>query len=383
MMMLHRVLPSPVRLALARTLAWALLFGGWLVLGEAGQRQLPLWAGGLVPLALWLAGLGVLLGLLQGRRVSIRHLRTVLLAAGSVLACIGLMPGRSAPVLLAALAWSLLLVAASLSVQALRRATPSRPPAPLVPATAGALLAWSLVSLPGASAWPGVAIAAAALALALLVPRSAAPVPACRGGLFDCSLPWPDPARWRRVADWPRQAALLAMLPMMATLPAMADWCRSDWGLSPASSTLWHLAAMLLPALLLRRWLARAGEQARGVAVTLLMVASGGAMWAYPGLAGLMVVTLLQAIAWSLVWAWPMLRPSGAAPIARRSSALGAAMRTLAPAFAVLALGSFTADLGPDALRAAQALLAVLALAGAAVGIITWLLALRPLEKHT
>jgi hypothetical protein len=383
MMLLQRLLPCPVRLTLARTLAWTLLFAGWLVLGEAGQRQLPLWAGGMVPVALWLAGMGVLLGLLQGRSMSMGRLRTVLLAAGSVLACIGLVPGRSAPVLLAALAWSLLLVAASLAVQALRRATPSRPPAPLVPATGGALLAWSLVSLPGASVWPGVAIAAAALALALLVPRGAAPAPACRGGLFDCSLPWPDPARWLRVADWPRQTALLAMLPMMATLPAMAGWCRSDWGLSPASSTLWHLAAMLLPALLLRRWLARAGERGQRVSVTVMMLASGGALWVSPGLGGLMFAALLQAVAWSLAWSGPMLRPAGEASREPRSSTTGAAIRLLAPALLVLALGTFTADVGPGALRAMQALLAMLALAGAVVGSLTWLLAWRPLEKHT
>jgi hypothetical protein len=55
----------------------------------------------------------------------------------------------------------------------------------------------------------------------------------------------------------------------------------------------------------------------------------------------------------------------------------------LAPALLVLALGTCTAELGPDALRAAQALLAVLALAGAAVGSIARLLAWRPLETHT
>jgi hypothetical protein len=381
--MRRSVLPPPARLALARTLAWAQLFGGWLVLGEAGQQQLPLWAGGVAPLALWLAGMGALWALLQGRRMSMGRLRSLLLAAGALLAAAGPVAGPAAHVLLAALSWSLLLVAASLAVQALRRATPSRPPAPLVPATAGALLAWSVVSLGGASAWPGAAIATTALALALLVPRGAAPVPACRGGLFDCSLPWPDPARWRRAADWPQQAAMLAMLPMMATLPAMAGWCRSDWGLAPASSTLWHLAAMLLPALLLRRWLARAGKQARAIAVTAPMVASGVALWAYPGLGGLMLVALLQAAAWSLAWAGPMLRPPSTTPVDHRPSPVACAARALAPALLVLALGSFTADLGPDALRAAQALLAALALAGAALGTVSWLLALRPLQRRT
>jgi hypothetical protein len=383
MMTTSRVLPSTARLALARALAWALLFGGWLVLGEAGQRQLPLRAGGLLPLALWLAGIGSLLWLLQGRRVTMGRLRAVLLTAGTVLACIGLMAERWAPVLLAAMAWSLLLVAASLTVQALRRTVPSRPPAPIVPAAVGALLAWSLVTLPGPSAWPDAAIAAAALVLALLVPHGAAPVPACRGGLFDCSLPWPDPTRWRRMADWPKQAALLAMLPMMATLPAMAGWCRSDWDVSPASSTLCHLAAMLLPALLFRRVWVRVGERTLGMAVAVLMLASGGALWGFAGLGGLMIAALLQATAWSLAWAGPLLSPLDAAAGGQRPSAAAASTRMLAPALLVLALGTCTAELGPDALRAAQALLAVLALAGAAVGSIARLLAWRPLETHT
>lgn len=115
---------------------------------------------------------------------------------------------------------------------------PHRQPAPLAPATAGALLAWSLALLPASQAWLAAAIAAAAFAQALLMPRGAAPVPACRAGLFDCTLPWPDATSWVRVVNWPQQAALLAMLPMMATLPAMAVWRRSGWNLSPATGTL-------------------------------------------------------------------------------------------------------------------------------------------------
>jgi hypothetical protein len=381
---MHRlVLPNPLRLALARSLAWALLFGGWLVLGEAGQRHLPLWAGGLVPLALWLAGMGLLLVCLRGRRVSMGLLRAALLAAGMLLAGLGLAVGTPALLLASALLWSMLLVAASLTVQALRRQAPSRPPAPLVPATAGALLAWSLVVVSDASAGPGPAVGAAALALALLVPRGAAPVPACRGSLFDCSLPWPDPARWRRVADWPQQAALLAMLPMMATLPAMAAWCRSDWGLSPATGVLWHLAAMLLPALLLLHGLARAPVPVRQVAVAALMGASGVVMWARPGLDGLMVVALLQAAAWSLAWAGPMLGPPAETARVARPVESGTAGRVLAPPLLVLTLGVFTADFGPDALRAVQALLATLALVGAAAGAFGWLAASLLPQKRT
>jgi len=43
----------------ARTLAWALLFAGWLVLGALGARHAPLAAGALAPVALCLLTLGL------------------------------------------------------------------------------------------------------------------------------------------------------------------------------------------------------------------------------------------------------------------------------------------------------------------------------------
>lgn len=370
-------LPAPQRLALARTLAWALLIGGWLVLGEAGQRQLPLWAGGTLPLALWLASIGGLLAGLQSVRLTVAALRAGLLLGAAALAL--LTPPGALPVLVAALAWSVLVVGASRVVKALRRTVGARPPAPLLPAAAGAFLAWVVVSH-GDGRWAPAAAGLAAVVLALLLPRGAAAAPACRAGLFDCSLPLPDPSRWRRGADWPQQAAVLAMLPMMATLPAMAGWCRSDWGLSPATGVLWHLAAMLLPALLLRRWLARAALRAARHAVTLLLLASGVVLWARPGLGGLMVATLLQAAAWSLAWAGPMLRPAAAQPT--QASAGSPALQALATAAAVLALGTATAAHGPDTLRAVQGLLAALALAGAAGSALGMLACSRPSEKH-
>lgn len=375
-------LPHPLRLALARTLAWALLIGGWLLLGEAGQRHWPLWAGGLLPLALWLAGIGALLAGLQGRPLPIGRLRAVLLASGATSAGTWLLEGGAPSLLVAALAWALLLVAASLSVQALRRTLPTRPPAPLWPATAGALLAWGAASAAGPGAGLASAIAAAAVALALLLPRGASPVSACRAGLFDCSLHWPDPAHCRRMADWPRQAALLAMLPMMATLPAMASWCRSDWGISASTGVLWHLAAMVLPALLARRWLARAGLPLQRSVATVLLVASGAVLWTQPGLGALMAAALLQAVAWSLAWAGPMLQPPAAAPFRGRPPGYGAAWRALASALAVLALGAATAAFGPDALRTAQGLLALLALAGGVGAASAKLASFRPSEKH-
>lgn len=356
------------RLALARTLAWSLLIGGWLVLGEAGQQRLPLWAGGLVPLALWLAGIGALLVWLRGRRVPPRRVSCVgLLPCTAALALLA-QPGAPS-LLVAALAWSGLAVYASLVVKAMRRAASARPPAPLLPAAAGALVAWVAASQ-GDVRIAAAAAGVAALVLAWLMPRGVAAVPACRAGLFDCSWPLPAPARWQRPADWPQQAAQLAMLPMMATLPAMAHWCRGDWGWSPSISALVHLAAMLLPALLLRRWLVRAGLPAARRVIAVLLLASGAVLWLRPGLGGLMAATLLQAGAWSLAWASPMLQPTGTTPGAHRSPPGDAALQAASAAAAVLALGAALAAHGPDALRAVQAGLAALGLAGAAAGAI-------------
>jgi hypothetical protein len=116
--------------------------------GRAGARQSR--PSGLAPLAMWLASTGLPLRWLQGRRVSMGRLRVMLLVTGIVLASIGLMADRSAHTLLAALGWSMLLVAASLPVQALCRAAPTRPPAPLVPATAGSLPRTAAAAAPNA-----------------------------------------------------------------------------------------------------------------------------------------------------------------------------------------------------------------------------------------
>ena len=54
---------APQRLWLARAIAWALLLGGWLVLGTLGRQHLPQAAGGQAPVALWLTTVGGALAL--------------------------------------------------------------------------------------------------------------------------------------------------------------------------------------------------------------------------------------------------------------------------------------------------------------------------------
>jgi hypothetical protein len=341
------------QLAAARTLAWALWLGGWLVLGGFGHRHLPLLAGGLAPLALWLVCIGLLLAV--PRPLSPRWL-AFCLVTGAVLAAAGLWWARAMPL---ACGWALLLVAASRVVKRLRR--DRAPNAPLAPAAAGALLAWVMAGDPTALALQAVALALllAALVLTVLLPRLGAVAPGCRAGLFDCALPLAALAPWRIASQWPQQAALLAMLPMMAALPAAADWCSTS-GWPPRAVTAAHLAAMLLPPWLLRHL----GAEARRVTIATLLLAGGAALWLQPSVQGLMSAALLHGTAWGLAW-------GGLLAAARAPTT--AVRPTPAPAGAVAAILLWTLGWalhhgGPAALMATHGLLALCGALGLLVG---------------
>ncbi|MEI7447875.1 MAG: hypothetical protein WCK28_23505, partial [Burkholderiales bacterium] len=74
------------RLWLARAIAWALLFSGWTVLGALGHAaaRAGAWPG--LPLALWLASIGVMLALGTPIRTSMRGLAAGLLLAAATTA---------------------------------------------------------------------------------------------------------------------------------------------------------------------------------------------------------------------------------------------------------------------------------------------------------
>jgi hypothetical protein len=361
--------PAAVRLWLARALAWALLLSGWLVLGALGRQYLPGWAAGQWAPALWLAVIGLLLAGVARRPPALRTLRFVLPVAGGAAALALAAAGRgggAGAIAAAAVAWAGLLVAASLGVRALRQVQPRRPAAPLLPALLGALAAWLLagdvVALPGRADRVAGALAGAALLLAALLPARAVLKQGCRSGLFDCSLPLLTARGWRDTARWPLQAAALAMLPMMATLPLLAEWCAGP-GRSPAAMVLLHLAAMVLPALGAQAWLRRAGPLQQAGVVGALLVAGALAPAAWPGVDGLMSGALLQAAAWSLAWAGPMLAPhGGTVPDARPHHA--AAWPAAGMALLVLAVGTAVAVHGPVALAAVHALLGTVVAAG-------------------
>ncbi len=376
------------RLATVRTLAWALLFGGWTVLGTLGRHHLPAWAAGQAPVALWLATVGAALALSARGSPQALPLRALLCGAGLALATLLAAAGRGGggvALMGAAVAWGVVLVAVSMAVRRLRLEQPRRPPAPLLPALAGAAIAWAcsgeLARLHERLDALAVALLAAALTVSLLLGARAAARPSsgCRAGLFDCSLPMPSLAAWRERRDWPLQAAALAMLPMMAALPAMVDWCASAPGWWAADAMAWHLAAMVLPALGARAWLQRVGRRRLNTVLAGLLLAGGVSMLAWPGLNGLMLCALLHAAAWSLAWAAPMLRREvlSAPARAQRVATVGVAVMT---ACAVLALGLAIDRFGPPALMAVHGALALAAWVGWA-GPRVWPTAIKTQEE--
>lgn len=184
---------------------------------------------------------------------------------------------------------------------------------------AWALAAWALAEA-GARQWPLLAGGLAPLVALLVLAAVLAP-----------ALPAGGPL--------PLAAARAAMLPMMATLPAMGAWC-SAAGWSPPTMALAHAAAMLLPPLLV-------GRASEGVCR--LLLAGGGAALLLPGLQGLMLASTLHAAAAGAACA-------GAAPLRSRAW-------LLVLAAAVLATGLAVDRYGPAALVALHAALALTALA--------------------
>jgi len=241
-----------LRRLLARLAAWTLLFGGWLGLGALALQHGPSGWAQFAPQSLWLATAAVAQALLARHPPGMATLRGLLLAAGAATAAaIGSLHWSAA-----ALAWGLLLVAASNVVQLLyRRAQESGATidSPRGPAVAGALLAALLAGEP--RAWVAAPVMAAALPLGLallltlLLPSKTSGRPSYSTAPFDCALSQGSPA-CRRGTAWPRLAAM-AMPPMMAGLPAMAELCRAQptpWLPGAQAAVALHLLAMLAPA---------------------------------------------------------------------------------------------------------------------------------------
>ncbi len=349
----------PLRLMLARSLAWAVHTSGWLVLGAVGARLAPLWLGLQAYALQACAGLAPTAG-----RVRAAWLLAALLLLTAVAA--------ASPWLLAA-AWAAASVAASWTVRLLRG--PQRSPLhqALLPAALGVAAAgcFSLPALLGVPDWagllPGVTevLALTAVALGAALTRACGPARhACRGGVLDewRALQGLDAGAWRAAwvrRDLPQRLAAVAMLPMMAGLPALLALC-TPAGASAPQVVGAHLAAMVLPGVGLA-WALRPRVQHVPALCAALLIAGGLALPWLPLLQGLMGATLLHTAAWSVAWA-AGLQSAGAVAVSR-SGRLAAApsLAALAAAAGVLAVGLAVSGLGPRALWLAHAALAALA----------------------
>jgi hypothetical protein len=220
----------------AMVIAWALFVGAWLVLGSLGRSTTALWFAGLGPVAVWLAVAGAANAITAKRGPPIAAVVvTGLLTAGGWV--IASRTGSGMAVFSAAIGWGVLSCAAS------RRA--------------------------------GVGGDAAVAPGCVLPPQMLA-----------------DPA------GWPAFGARWAMLPMMAALAVQSDWCASI-GVSPTLGIALHLAAMLVPAALLRvSPPLRAFQSPLWIAA--FMAAGVAALPLVPGVRGWMVMSLLHAFAWGL-----------------------------------------------------------------------------------
>jgi hypothetical protein len=360
-----------LRLSLARSAAWALLVAGWVGLGSFAMRLAPDVLGAFALVALWLLLLGAAAALAPRKPPAAWLRRTALLGAAAA-AATGLLlapRGGGLPALLLALpAWAALTALASGVVRSLRLQQAAAPAPPVGAAALGAALAalalGDPIDLQALALRLAALLVLAALLLAALQPGDA-PRPAgrrCRAGLFDCSLPaWPVGA-WRDATQWPTLLAGLAMLPMMASLPWMASWCRAD-GMAPALMVSLHLAAMFAPALLLPPALWRRAP--RTLATVCAGCLAGGALWvlwAPPpwALAGL---ALAHGAAWGLAWAGQLWAPD------RRSQAGSSPWRAaLSYALLTLAFGGVVAAFGLRGVVAAHVLLGLAAALAWAAG---------------
>lgn len=339
-----------LRLLLARASAWALLLAGWVGLGSVALVLASGTVEAFALVAAWLLALGAV------ARVALPDgphglARWGLLFGAAVIAVLALLAstrgGGLAALFVALLAWAALTALASGVVRRLRLVQALPPGPPVGAAALGALVAGLVLGDP--SDLPALTVRLALLvgALALLLAALQVGAPAvtqarrCRAGLFDCSLPaWPAGA-WRDLHQWPGLLAGLAMLPMMAALPLMAAWCRTD-AIAPQATVLLHLAAMFLPALLLHGPIARGSPRLAAAVCTIALLAGAiAALWAPPPW-HLLLLAAAHGTAWGLAWAGQLWSPQrrgrdGSSPL---RAALGYALLTFGFGFVVQGFGA-------------------------------------------
>jgi hypothetical protein len=329
-----------LRLMLARACAWALLVAGWIGIGSFALLVAPSVAAGFALVALWLLALGAAAAVATrgGVPQGVQQAALIASAAATAGGLWWIIHGGGLAALLIALAgWAALTALASGVVRSLRITQASAPRPPIVPASLGAvgaaLVLGDIGDLTGLAVRLMVFVAALGLALILLPAplRAGAARQGCRAGLFDCSLPsWPAGA-WRGLMQWPTLMAGLVMLPTMAALPLMAEWCRAE-SVAPQAMVLWHLCAMFGPALILRRWIAQWSTRTLAcVCAALLALGAAAALWGAAPL-NLVGVSVAQGAAWGIAWCGQLWAPArrgqqGTSPF---YAAVGYAVLTLA-----------------------------------------------------
>ena len=337
------------RVQAARALAWALLLGGWIGLASLAQAQAATPLIGFALLAGWLLALGAGADIAGRLALPPGPLRALLIAT----AALAVWALHAGVLMLALIAWALVVALASVTVRACRRALrPDRTRPPVMAAAVGALLAWACVGdignlqalVPRLMALVGVA----SLVLAALLPQRPGKVGPCRAGLFDCSLPSWSRAAWREPGQWPLLLSSLVMLPMMCSLPLMVSLCRSD-AVSARIVLAVHFAAMFGPAL----WIVHHRKsQAAAPSLCAALLALGGLiLLAAPGPSAWWGLALAHGSAWSVAWAAQLTAKTPAqraAPTAADAALRGAACNAV---FA-LALGFGLDRLGLQTLSA-------------------------------
>ena len=327
-------------LTLARACAWGLLVAGWVGLGSFALQLAPTVSIGFALVALWLLALGAAAAV--ATRGGMRWwTRALALCSAASITGAGLWyaghAGGLPPLLLALFGWATLTALASGVVRSLRLAQAVVAGPPIAAASLGALCAGLVLAdigdLPGLALRLIAFVASIAVVLVLLQRRTddRLRAPGCRAGLFDCSLPaWPAGA-WRDTVQWPMLLAGLAMLPMMATLPLAAAWCRAQ-SIAPQAMVLIHLAAMFGPALVLRQSIGHWSLRTLSIVCTALL-ACGAALvlWAAAPL-DLLGLTVTHGAAWGLAWGGQVWAP------ARRGQQGTSPLRAGA-GYAVLTLG--------------------------------------------
>jgi hypothetical protein len=334
---------------LARALTWTLWWSAWLVLGDLGPRYGPVHAGGVLPLAAWLLFI-VVTARAAGAwrpsttRVCIALMASTMTAAAALRwACVG---GGETAVLLAAAIWGIVIVFADLAARAIVEATP-RSAVEALPAALGAAVAWAASAANTLRAASLVILCGSALA-ALCGQRGVR-----RRGVEHRGDPMP--LAWSCLAirdgDWVAVCARAAMVPMMASLTFMPDWCAAAGSPDRSMAAGVHLALMLLLPGLLHALDVRPTHPvwlALPMGAGLLLLAS------LPGVRGWMAASLAQSLAWGMSFtAAPQQAP-------RRHACDGPSLASaLAIVAAFYALGTAASAFGPIALSSAHAALGI------------------------